>query len=282
MDSDEEENIPEDADDIYDDAESGTAPLTIPPPPSHPAPILTVTGAGSNSAPPLPSIHSIPALHGSGGSNVSFPPRSAEHSGSGLEEPDIYDDVEADGEQDELYEALDVDEERREEAALAQQKEEQKEEQRKQEEKRRKEEERLRKEQEKQQKKEEEKRKKKEKEEKKKKEKEERDLRKRFNIKGDINIIDEGIVLEAMDAEYEKYGLQCQIGEKIEILRKEGNPPGKWLARNPGGHYGYVDHQFVRLEGFDAGEVYDDVMAEEKKSETPIETLESKYSAELN
>ncbi|XP_041474892.1 FYN-binding protein 1-like [Lytechinus variegatus] len=90
-----------------------------------------------------------------------------------------------------------------------------------------------------------------------------------------------------MDAEYEKYGLQCQIGEKIEILRKEGNPPGKWLARNPGGHYGYVDHQFVRLEGFDAGEVYDDVMAEEKKSETPeivepIETLESEDEEEEN
>ncbi|XP_030851823.1 FYN-binding protein 1-like [Strongylocentrotus purpuratus] len=83
-----------------------------------------------------------------------------------------------------------------------------------------------------------------------------------------------------MDAEYEKYGLQCNIGEKIEILRKEGNPPGKWLARNPVGHYGYVDHQFVRLEEFDAGEVYDDVMEEEKQTVKPIEPVKSDEEGE--
>ena len=44
--------------------------------------------------------------------------------------------------------------------------------------------------------------------------------------------MEEGIVTEAQDANYGKHDLPCKAGEKVEILRKEGNPPGMWLARN--------------------------------------------------
>ncbi|XP_071481400.1 uncharacterized protein [Diadema antillarum] len=271
MDSDEEDAGEEGGfDEIYDDAESSQAPPPLPPSVPHHHPKVVVTGSGDAAAPPLPSISSIPAYHGSGGSNVSFP-RSAEHSGSGLEDTgEIYDDVtnEAEGDFDELYEALDVSEDRNFQSSSTEVDAASEQEMRKQEERRKKEEERLRKEQEKQQRQEEERRKKKEREEKKKKEKEEKDIKKKFKIKGDISIIDEGIVMETMEAIYEKHDLKCSRGERIEILRKEGNPPGKWLARNPDGHYGYVDQQFVRVEGggggdADSGEVYDDVIGGE-------------------
>ncbi|XP_022102839.1 FYN-binding protein-like isoform X2 [Acanthaster planci] len=126
----------------------------------------------------------------------------------------------------------------------------------KQEEKQRKEQEKL---EQQKRKKEEEMRKKREKEEKKRKEKEEKEMKKKFNIKGDIHVLDTGTAIQDCGSDYEKTDLICKRGDKLEILRREGNPPGKWLARDTQGKYGFVEADFVAIEN-DCQETYDDVI----------------------
>ncbi|XP_038068216.1 FYN-binding protein 1-like isoform X2 [Patiria miniata] len=126
----------------------------------------------------------------------------------------------------------------------------------KQEEKQRKEQERLEKER---RKKEEEMRKKREKEEKKRKEKEEKEMKKKFNIKGEIQVLDSGTVTQDCGSDYERTDLICKRGDRLEVLRRDGNPPGKWLARDLQGRYGFVDADFVAIET-DFQEPYDDVI----------------------
>ncbi|XP_038068218.1 FYN-binding protein 1-like isoform X3 [Patiria miniata] len=234
MDSDEETG-----DDIYDDTEVvPSAPL-----------------------PPLPACLSIPTI--------------AQTSGPDDGPQEIYDDVSLEGESEELYEALDVSTED------AQQKRPSIESSdsadvasrptttpssllsprktmstKKQEEKQRKEQERLEKER---RKKEEEMRKKREKEEKKRKEKEEKEMKKKFNIKGEIQVLDSGTVTQDCGSDYERTDLICKRGDRLEVLRRDGNPPGKWLARDLQGRYGFVDADFVAIET-DFQEPYDDVI----------------------
>ncbi|XP_072044253.1 uncharacterized protein [Amphiura filiformis] len=258
MDSDEEN------DDVYDD----TAPPPLPdiarlpqsfPPPPHLPP----------SRSPLPSRHS-PL------------PNTPENSGGDGDFDLTYDDVsnpsDGEAEQDELYEA--VGSEFREElqhnedgiSIASGVTDEGQDVSAKELEAQRKREEKQRKEQEKQQKREEEKRKKeeekkekerqkKEKEDKKRREKEEKEAKKKFGIKGDIEVIERRTVVINFHADYaDKLDLSVTKGDELEVLRKDGNPPGKWLARDLEGRYGYVSELCVEV-GDDTQDVYDDVAA---------------------
>ncbi len=51
--------------------------------------------------------------------------------------------------------------------------------------------------------------------------------------------VNAGIVKE--DKRGSRYDLYVRKGETVLILRMEGNPPGKWLAKNERAKIGYVD-----------------------------------------
>ncbi|XP_071799741.1 uncharacterized protein [Asterias amurensis] len=259
MDSDEEE-IAEDL--LYDDTEVIAAP-TIPDIP----------------VPPLPSVEHIPTVQVKQASVSDDIPQ------------EIYDDVSIDGDCEELYEALDVsteDAQRRpsiesadsgEAAAkpppilsprkISSQK-------NKQEEKMRRE---LEKQELQKRKKEEELRKKREKEEKKKKEREEKEIKKKFNIRGDIQVVDNGTAIQDCGADTEKLDLICKKGEKLEIIRREGNPPGKWLARDTQGRYGFIETDFVAVDSGDCQETYDDVIPWDDSESEEVEEEQEIYEA---
>jgi hypothetical protein len=64
-------------------------------------------------------------------------------------------------------------------------------------------------------------------------------LRKKFNMTGEEIPVNAGIVKE--DKRGSRYDLYVRKGETVLILRMEGNPPGKWLAKNERAKIGYVD-----------------------------------------
>jgi hypothetical protein len=64
-------------------------------------------------------------------------------------------------------------------------------------------------------------------------------LRKKFNMTGEEVPVNAGIVKE--DKRGSRYDLYVREGETVLILRMEGNPPGKWLAKNERAKVGYVD-----------------------------------------
>lgn len=64
-------------------------------------------------------------------------------------------------------------------------------------------------------------------------------LKKKFNLTGDEIPVNAGIVKE--DNRGSRYDLFVRKGETVLILRMEGNPPGKWLAKNERAKVGFVD-----------------------------------------
>ncbi len=81
-------------------------------------------------------------------------------------------------------------------------------------------------------------------------------------------MVDHGTAIQDCGSDYEKLDLICKKGDKIEIIRREGNPPGKWLARDTQGRYGYIDTDFVAVESGEFQETYDDVIPwDESESE---------------
>jgi len=64
-------------------------------------------------------------------------------------------------------------------------------------------------------------------------------LRKKFNLTGEEIPVNAGIVKE--NRRGSRYDLLVRKGETVLILRMEGNPPGKWLAKNERAKVGFVD-----------------------------------------
>ena len=56
-------------------------------------------------------------------------------------------------------------------------------------------------------------------------------------------MIDVGTAIQDCGSDYEKFDLISKQGEKIEIIRREGNPAGKWLARDTQGRCKWIRPQ---------------------------------------
>uniref|UniRef100_A0ABM0MI96 DNA ligase 1-like n=1 Tax=Saccoglossus kowalevskii TaxID=10224 RepID=A0ABM0MI96_SACKO len=125
---------------------------------------------------------------------------------------------------------------------------------------------RLRKEQLEQKKKEKEEEKKKKDEEKRKKE-EEKKMKKFFNLKGSESPVKQGTAINSYSGKEESHDLAFIKGELLYIIRFEGNPEGKWLAKNKEGKYGYVEITDVYCDG-DGDDVYDEAMSNEIPEES--------------
>lgn len=63
-------------------------------------------------------------------------------------------------------------------------------------------------------------------------------LKKKFNLRGDEIPVSAGVVKE--DHRGNRYDLFVRKGETVLILRMEGNPPGKYLAKNERSKVGFV------------------------------------------
>lgn len=64
-------------------------------------------------------------------------------------------------------------------------------------------------------------------------------LKKKFNLNGNEIPVNAGVVKE--DHKGNRYDLLVRKGETVLILRMEGNPPGKWLAKNERSKVGFVN-----------------------------------------
>ncbi|XP_077980949.1 uncharacterized protein LOC144436123 isoform X2 [Glandiceps talaboti] len=189
------------------------------------------------------------------------------------EEGEIYDDVsdpgEEEGEMEDIYETFDevtnqsiprsgsqetlssTSSKDRDDKELEKQRKKEEKEKKKQEEKEKKE--REKKEREEKRKKELE-----EKEDKKKKKEEEKRVKKVYNLKGNESVLLQGGALRNSSTnEEDSLNLSYKKGEMLYVVRMDGNPQGKWLAKNDTGKYGYVemgDIDAVSEETYDEAE----------------------------
>eukprot|EP00064_Thunnus_orientalis_P010641 superscaffoldBa00001462_g10667 len=77
--------------------------------------------------------------------------------------------------------------------------------------------------------------------------KRENELRKNFQVQGQLDVIHTARV------RHDWYGggkldLSVQQGESVEIMRVNNNPGGKWLARSLNGNYGYISNTCVDID----------------------------------
>ncbi|XP_042339819.1 FYN-binding protein 1 isoform X2 [Plectropomus leopardus] len=77
--------------------------------------------------------------------------------------------------------------------------------------------------------------------------KKENELRKNFQLQGEVE------VLHTAKVRHDWYGggkldLSVRQGESVEILRVKNNPGGKWLARSLNGNYGYISNTCVDVD----------------------------------
>ncbi|XP_071322194.1 FYN-binding protein 1 isoform X2 [Trachinotus anak] len=106
-----------------------------------------------------------------------------------------------------------------------------------------------------------------EKKEQKEREKKEQDARKKFKLVGPLEVIHQGKA--RVDCKSSKTDLGLKQGDCVDIIRVQGNPEGKWLARLQDGSIGYVKTTSVEIDfnslknrqpqqSYDP-EVYDDI-----------------------
>lgn len=77
--------------------------------------------------------------------------------------------------------------------------------------------------------------------------KKENELRKKFQLQGEVEVI------HTAKVRHDWYGggkldLSVRQGESVEILRVKNNPGGKWLARSLNGNYGYISNTCVDVD----------------------------------
>ncbi|XP_017265932.1 FYN-binding protein 1 isoform X2 [Kryptolebias marmoratus] len=84
------------------------------------------------------------------------------------------------------------------------------------------------------------------KKEQKEREKKEQDARKKFKLSGPLAVIQKGKALT--DCKGGKTDLAIKQGEQLDIIRVQGNPEGKWLARSQDGSIGYVKTTSVEID----------------------------------
>ncbi|XP_070563648.1 FYN-binding protein 1-like isoform X2 [Ptychodera flava] len=218
---------------VYDDVEAATSPSVtprkqdpLPPPP----PAVAALQASARTVSPIPTEE---------------------------EEGEIYDDVsegenQEEGEMEDIYETFDDmpakgmtrsgSQETLSSTASKDKEDKEAEKQRQKKEKeRKKQEEKEKKEREKKEKEEKRLKELKEKEEKKHKKEEEKRIRKLFNIKGDETPVLQGRAIRTYGAHDNSNHLPYLKGQLLYVIRLEGNPEGKWLAKNEEGKYGYVE-----------------------------------------
>ncbi|KAI1301268.1 hypothetical protein HDE_03331 [Halotydeus destructor] len=71
-------------------------------------------------------------------------------------------------------------------------------------------------------------------------------LKKKFNVTGREVPVNWGLVKE--DAPKTRHNIKVIKGETVLVIRMEGNPPGKWLAKNERGKIGYVELSNVAFD----------------------------------
>ncbi|XP_007566864.1 FYN-binding protein isoform X2 [Poecilia formosa] len=105
------------------------------------------------------------------------------------------------------------------------------------------------------------------KKEQKEREKKEQEARKKFKLTGPLEVIQKGKALT--DCKGGKMDLALKQGDQLDIVRVQGNPEGKWLARTTDGTIGYVKTTLVEIDfnslknrpaqlGYEP-EIYDDI-----------------------
>ncbi|XP_008422271.1 FYN-binding protein isoform X2 [Poecilia reticulata] len=105
------------------------------------------------------------------------------------------------------------------------------------------------------------------KKEQKEREKKEQEARKKFKLTGSLEVIQKGKALT--DCKGSKMDLALRQGDQLDIVRVQGNPEGKWLARTTDGTIGYVKTTLVEIDfnslknrpaqpGYEP-EIYDDI-----------------------
>ncbi|XP_026200731.1 FYN-binding protein 1 isoform X2 [Anabas testudineus] len=77
--------------------------------------------------------------------------------------------------------------------------------------------------------------------------KRENELRKNFQLEGEVDVI------HTAKVRHDWYGggkleLSVRQGESVEIVRVKNNPGGKWLARSLNGSYGYISNTCVDID----------------------------------
>ncbi|XP_044000118.1 FYN-binding protein 1 isoform X2 [Gambusia affinis] len=87
---------------------------------------------------------------------------------------------------------------------------------------------------------------KKEQKEQKEREKKEQEARKKFKLTGALEVIQKGKALT--DCKGSKMDLALKQGDQLDIVRVQGNPEGKWLARTTDGTIGYVKTTLVEID----------------------------------
>ncbi|XP_040013943.1 FYN-binding protein 1 isoform X2 [Xiphias gladius] len=106
-----------------------------------------------------------------------------------------------------------------------------------------------------------------ERKEQKEREKKEQDARKKFKLVGPLEVIHQGKA--RVDCRSSKTDLGLKLGDRLDIIRVQGNPEGKWLGRTQDGSIGYVKTTSVEMDfntlknrqaqqAYDP-EVYDDI-----------------------
>uniref|UniRef100_A0A3Q2P7Y9 FYN-binding protein n=1 Tax=Fundulus heteroclitus TaxID=8078 RepID=A0A3Q2P7Y9_FUNHE len=73
------------------------------------------------------------------------------------------------------------------------------------------------------------------------------ELKRNFQIQGEVVVLHTAKVRYDWQAEG-KLDLSVRQGESVEIIRVENNPRGKWLARSLGGQYGYISNACVDID----------------------------------
>ncbi|XP_019953925.1 FYN-binding protein 1 [Paralichthys olivaceus] len=77
--------------------------------------------------------------------------------------------------------------------------------------------------------------------------KKENELRKNFQLQGEIEVLHTAKVRQDWQGGG-KLDLCVREGENVEILRVRNNPGGKWLARSLNGNYGYISNTCVDID----------------------------------
>ncbi|XP_054896165.1 FYN-binding protein 1 isoform X2 [Poeciliopsis prolifica] len=84
------------------------------------------------------------------------------------------------------------------------------------------------------------------KKEQKEREKKEQEARKKFKLTGSLEVIQKGKAIT--DCKGSKMDLALKHGDQLDIVRVQGNPEGKWLARTTDGTIGYVKTTLVEID----------------------------------
>ncbi|KAM9358584.1 FYN-binding protein 1 isoform 2-T2 [Symphorus nematophorus] len=77
--------------------------------------------------------------------------------------------------------------------------------------------------------------------------KKENELRKNFQLQGEVEVLHTARVRHDWHGGG-KLDLSVRQGESVEILRVKNNPGGKWLARSMNGNYGYISNTCVDVD----------------------------------